>query len=228
MRLHSSLPKLMVFLVSFGVLIVATEFLTREFILSDQTETVALANADQKTQERELLLLTFFANSENTIKAIRASDSFNQFLQFPQAKQEFEQLALTVARSQKDIMKIRYIDKSGMEVVRIDRDRLGESAEVVKGSKLQNKKHRYFYFDSITRPADRVWFSDIDLNEDNGRVEIPYKPTLRAVMPLSYKGEFDGILIINYFTKPLFDQFANNPLYPSSAFVCTSLLFSYL
>ncbi len=213
MRLHSSLPKLILFLISFGVLIVATEFLTREVILSGQTETVALVNAEQKSKERENLLLTFFADSENTIKAIRASETFNQFLITPESKQNFEELALTIAKSQQDIMKIRYIDKSGMEIVRIDRDRLGEPAEIVKGANLQNKQHRYFYFDSIHRPADRIWFSDIDLNEDNGRVEFPYKPTLRAVMPLEYKGEFDGILIVNYFIGPLFDLFANNPLY---------------
>ncbi len=215
MRLHRSLPKLILFLISFGVLIVTTEFLTREFILSDQTETVALANAAQKAQEKESLLLTFFDDAENTIKAIRASDVFNQFLHSPQTKNDFKQLALTVARSQKDIMKIRYIDNAGMEVVRIDRDEIGEPAEIVNGSKLQNKQHRYFYFDAIPRPADKVWFSSIDLNEDHGKVETPYKPTLRAVMPLSYKEEFNGILIINYFTQPLLDQFANNPLYHS-------------
>lgn len=216
MRLHKSLPKLIFILISFGAIIVATEFLTRELLFAGQTETIALTNANQKTKERENLLANFFADSENTIHAIRRSQSFNQFLISPEtAKKDFEQLALTFAVSQQDIMKIRYIDKSGMEVVRIDRDQLGDEAKIVEVSKLQNKSHRYFFYDSIEKKPEQIWFSNLDLNEDNGRVEIPYKPTLRAVMPLSDKDTFSGILIVNYFLKPLFDTFANAPLYNS-------------
>ncbi|WP_165313605.1 diguanylate cyclase [Vibrio ziniensis] len=216
MRLHNSLPKIIFILISFGVLIVVTEFLTREVILFGQTETIALTNAKQKTKEREDFLARFFDDSQNTIHSIRASESFNQFLNNPtSSKKSFEQLALTIAESQHDIMKIRYIDNKGMEVIRIDRDTLGDSAKIVEEGKLQNKAHRYFYYDSIEKKADQVWFSNLDLNEENGRVEIPYKPTLRAIMPLSYKNDFYGILIVNYFLKPLFDTFANAPLYHS-------------
>lgn len=216
MRLHSSLPKLIFILITFGALVVVTEFLTREVILEGQTETIALVNAKQKTKEREDLIAHFFVDSQNTINAIRASSTFNQFLDNPIAyKKSFEQMALTIVQSQDDIMKIRYIDSTGKEVVRIDRDNLGAPVKIVEESKLQNKSHRYFFYDSIERKADQIWFSNLDLNEENGRVEIPYKPTMRAVMPLSYKNNFDGILIVNYFLKPLFDTFANAPLYHS-------------
>ncbi|NIY92136.1 sensor domain-containing diguanylate cyclase [Vibrio diazotrophicus] len=216
MRLHKSLPKLIFILISFGTIIVVTEFLTRELIFSDQTETIALTNANQKTKERENLLTNFFSNSENTVRAIRSSQFFNQFLNSQlKDKKEFEQLALSIAISQQDIMKIRFIDKNGMEIVRIDRDKFGDEAKIVAENKLQNKSHRYFFYDSAGKQPEQIWFSHFDLNEDNGRVEIPYKPTVRAVMPLSYKNTFSGILIINYFTKPLFDTFANAPLYQS-------------
>lgn len=216
MRSHSSLPKLILILILFGALIIVTEFLTREIIIPDQTETVALTNAEQKTKEREQLLLNFFRDSKNTINSIRASQSFNLFLTEPKLyKERFEHLALTLANSQQDIMKIRYIDKEGMEVVRIDRNGIKGDAKIVERDKLQNKSHRYFFYDSIDKKADQIWFSNLDLNEENGRVEMPYQPTLRTVMPLSYKNEFYGILIVNYFIQPLFDTFANTPLYHS-------------
>jgi diguanylate cyclase (GGDEF)-like protein/PAS domain S-box-containing protein len=214
MSLQGNLPRLILILISFGIVIVTTDFLTQRFIFSGQTETVALANAVKKTQEREMVFSAFFTRSENTITSIRESDSFKQFLiGSSSSRQSLEELALAMAKSQKDIMKIRYIDESGMEVVRIERDRLDEPATVVAQSQLQDKAHRYFYYESIGRPADKVWFSDLDLNMEHGKVEIPYKPTLRAIMPLADQQAFKGILIINYFMQPLFDDLTNAPLY---------------
>ncbi|PWI33835.1 hypothetical protein DI392_06435 [Vibrio albus] len=161
-----------------------------------------------------MVFSAFFTRSENTITSIRESDSFNQFLTgSSSSRQSLEELALAMAKSQNDIMKIRYIDESGMEVVRIERDRLDEPATVVAQSQLQDIAHRYFYYESIGRPADKVWFSDLDLNMEHGKVEVPYKPTLRAIMPLADQQAFKGILIINYFMQPLFDNLTNAPLY---------------
>ena len=53
-------------------------------------------------------------------------------------------------------MKIRYIDESGMEIVRIERGRLGDPATIVPEPQLQDKAHRYFYYESISRPANQI------------------------------------------------------------------------
>lgn len=214
MFLKGSLSRLILILISFGIVIVTIDFLTQRFIFSDQTETIALANAVKKSQERESVFSEFFMRSENTITSIRESDSFDQFLAGSSpSRHSLEELALIIAKTQPDIMKVRYIDESGMEVVRIERDRLGEPATIVAKSQLQDKAHRYFYYESIDRPADQIWFSDLDLNMEHGKVEIPYKPTLRAIMPLADQQSFNGILIINYFMQPLFDNLINAPLY---------------
>lgn len=214
MRLHKSLLRLVFILICFGLLIISAGFLTHKVILSGQTEAVALTNAAKKTLERQGVFLNFFTRSRNTILSIRESDSLNQFLQHPSSsRQELEELALTMAKSQKDIMKIRYIDQTGMEVIRIDRSELGARAIILPSTEMQNKAHRYFYYEAITQPQNQVWFSNLDLNEEHGEIELPYKATMRASMPLYHQDKFRGILIINYFMQPLFDELVNTPLY---------------
>ncbi|RQW64701.1 sensor domain-containing diguanylate cyclase [Vibrio viridaestus] len=212
MQLHSSLYKLLLVMLTFGSLIFATDVITRQFIQSGQTETIALANAAKKSAERQLVFDQFFDRSKVTLLAIHNSDAFSQFF-YNSSAEPLKQLALALAQSQQDIMKIRFIDQNGMEVIRIDRDRIGDNAKIVADSALQNKAHRYFFFDSKKQPLNKVWFSNIDLNEDNGRVEIPFKPTLRSVLPISNKNEFAGILLVNYFMQPLFDRLSDTPLY---------------
>ncbi|WP_456297047.1 diguanylate cyclase [Vibrio sp. AK197] len=214
MLLTRNFPKLILILISFGIVILVTDFLTQKYLFSNQVETVALSNAVKRSQEREGMLLTFFERSANTLNAIRQSNSFKQFfIGQPSSKQAVEGMMLAIARSQNDIMKARYIDENGREVVRIERENLGRPAQVVNDAQLQEKDHRYFFYESINRPANQIWFSDIDLNMEHGAIEQPYKPTFRAVLPLNIDGQFKGILIINYFMQPLLDTFANTSLY---------------
>ncbi len=214
MRLHKGLTSLLIILILFGFLVVATNVLTRQLIHYRQTEEAILSNAVKKTLERETVFKQFFQRSQQTFSAIRNSKVFNDYLNQPlKAHQQFSEMALILAQSQQAIMKIRYIDAKGMERVRIDRKNIGEHAKIVSDALLQDKSQRYFYLESKTRPANLLWFSELDLNEENGKVERPFKPTLRSVMPLADENGFKGILIVNYFIQPLFDQLSNTPLY---------------
>jgi PAS domain-containing protein len=214
MLLQRGLIKLILILTSFGFLVVATEFVTHRFVFSGQMEEIALINAVKRTKERENIFSEFFTRSENTLISIKENEKFSQFIEGTlSVKHDVELLALSLVKSQNDIMKIRYIDESGMEIIRAERAQLDEPTIVVPEARLQNKSHRYFYSQSIIRPANQIWFSDLDLNMEYGKVEVPYKATLRAVMPLSYQDQFKGILIINYFMQPLFDDLTNAPLY---------------
>lgn len=215
MTSRSPLIKLVLILTLFGGLVVSIEFIAERFFFSGQTETIALENAKHKASERERLLNAFFERSSNVLYAISNSEIFHHFIHTPneQNRAAFEQLILVVTDSLSDVMKVRYIDENGMEIVRADRDEVASNVRLVPNNELQDKSHRYFFSDSRTMEKNKIWFSDFDLNEDNGQVDTPFRPTLRAVMPLSFSGQFKGILIINYFTQPLFHKLLDTPLY---------------
>ncbi len=91
---------------------------------------------------------------------------------------------------------IRFIDNTGMEIVRVDRVR-GVS-RVVADDRLQNKKGRYYFDDTIALSNGGIMISPLDLNREKGKVEKPFRPTIRYATPVYDKNNnLRGILILN-------------------------------
>ncbi len=109
-------------------------------------------------------------------------------------KQELlEDLFLTLAKNNRDLFQLRYLDKFGKEVIRVDK----KSKEVQLVKELQNKSNRYYFVDTKKTKANTFWYSYLDLNIEYGEIEVPHKPTLRIGTPIYTNGQFNGILIVN-------------------------------
>jgi len=92
---------------------------------------------------------------------------------------------------------IRYIDKNGMEVVRVNYE--DGKAVSAPPSELQNKKSRYYFKDTMMLRRGDIFVSHIDLNVENGVVEEPKKPVMRIGTPVfDSKGGKLGIVLLNY------------------------------
>ncbi|MCW3787479.1 hybrid sensor histidine kinase/response regulator [Plebeiibacterium sediminum] len=92
---------------------------------------------------------------------------------------------------------VRFIDSHGYEIVRINYKK-GE-AEIVKDSSLQRKGHRYYFKEIKKLKSGEVYFSPLDLNIEQGKIEVPLKPMLRVGTPLINKqNEFIGEVVLNY------------------------------
>ncbi len=76
----------------------------------------------------------------------------NEYLLFAENKRNYEQ--------------IRYLNDTGMEVVRINRN--GDVAVCVAAEKLQSKGNRYYFRDAYTLARDKVFVSPFDLNVEHG------------------------------------------------------------
>jgi PAS domain S-box-containing protein len=101
---------------------------------------------------------------------------------------------------------IRYIDKSGMERVRVNFD--GQVASAVPVRQLQEKSQRYYVRESLRLKANQVYISPLDLNIENKQIERPFKPMIRFAMPVfDYAGELKGIIVINYLAARLLNDF---------------------
>ncbi len=91
-------------------------------------------------------------------------------------------------------MQVRFIDIKGDEKIRIDKDTKTRNPVIIAPNKLQNKKNRYYFKEIINTPEDTFWFSDIDLNIERGKVQVPFQPTLRIAKKVVKDGENLGII----------------------------------
>ncbi len=104
------------------------------------------------------------------------------------------------------VFQARYLDETGMEVVRIDAG--PEGASLVPPPHLQNKADRYYFTHTMTMPLGGVYISPIDLNREFSRIQQPHTPTIRYATPVfAADGRRVGIVILNLYAEPLL-QFA--------------------
>ena len=97
---------------------------------------------------------------------------------------------------------IRFIDETGMEIVRVNYN--GGSPRVVKRAGLQPKADRYYFKETIKLGPVGVYVSPFDLNIEHGKIEEPIKPITRFATALfDSRGKRRGILIFNYLGEKL-------------------------
>jgi len=104
---------------------------------------------------------------------------------------------------------IRFIDVDGNEKIRINKS--DEGTYIVSEANLQNKADRDYFKKTIELPDGDFYISSLDLNIEDGKIEIPQKPVLRLSTPLySESGELEGIIILNYLASGVLNSFKMN------------------
>ncbi|MDZ8091656.1 MAG: ATP-binding protein [Nostoc sp. DedQUE05] len=100
---------------------------------------------------------------------------------------------------------IRFLDRSGKEIVRVNFNQ-GEPA-IVPEEKLQVQAKRYWFNDTLRLNQGQVFVSPLDLNIERGQVEQPLKPMIRFGTPVfDRRGQKRGIVVLNYFGAKLLDN----------------------
>jgi len=123
------------------------------------------------------------------------SNEYNQLIEewiiFASSKEKYDQ--------------IRFIDSNGYEKIRVNYN-AGNPASVSQ-KELQFKGDHYYFNDSINLSEGQLYISPLDLNIENGQVELPRKPMIRLAMPLIIDGQTQGIVIVNYLAQDFLDKF---------------------
>jgi len=206
--LNNSVKSLVKIFLSLFIIFVFIQILISYFYFNQSKKN--LINNSLKNElkiKRKIFSEHFIENSYDFLFAIQDSKIFQKFLEGDDTYlKENENIFLALARSHKYIDQVRYIDETGYEIIRIDQDKKTNTTTVVKSKQLQNKVNRYYFEDSIYKPANKIWFSQLDLNIENGEVEFPYVPTIRAILPIEKNDDFKGILIINFNLSKMLDQ----------------------
>lgn len=99
------------------------------------------------------------------------------------------------------ISQIRWMNNSGDETLRINFK--NGVAELVRADELQNKSARYFVKNALDSTPGDVSLSDIDLNVERGRIEIPFVPTVRSIINFDEHPNGKGLFVVNF---QLFDM----------------------
>ncbi len=115
------------------------------------------------------------------------------------------------ARANPDYFQIRYIGvaANGRELVRID-SKDGRPT-VVPPEQLQSKGERDYFQAAVKLKMGEVYLSEIDLNKEQGKVQVPHVRTLRAATPVfTSGGDLFGIIVINADVGPAIDALGAN------------------
>ncbi|WP_238696315.1 cache domain-containing protein [Thiomicrorhabdus sediminis] len=102
---------------------------------------------------------------------------------------------------------VRLLSSNGMELIRINESK--GQAEIVAQTRLQDKANRYYFTDVKGLTSGSISVSYLDLNVENGQVEVPVKPMIRLASPLhDSSGNFIGAVIINFKAKTMISRLA--------------------
>ncbi len=130
----------------------------------------------------------------------------NGFIDTPRAKKILEKDFLSFSKNRKVYDQIRYLNIEGQEVVRVN-DNNG-LPYVVPSEELQKKDNRYYVANTLALKKNTIYWSPFDLNIENKKIEIPFKPTIRIGTPVyNYHGHRTGVLILNFNGKKLINEF---------------------
>ena len=200
----------------FSVIISISHLIIDNFYDKVSSKEILLENVEEISEEKKKILKMFLEKSENIILSTKESKLFDDFLISNKNNHErivVEDLFLTLMNSNSDFMQFRYLDENGQEIIKVERKDISSKAKIASSSSLQNKSNRYYFSESKNIKSNEVWFSRLELNMENKKVQIPFRPTLRAISPAYVGNEFKGIIVINYFADDLIKKLSTQAMY---------------
>lgn len=164
---------------------------------------------DQVTYQVNLLKIEIeseLLSLERDLVRLRNEQAFTLFATLPtQAnKHEIETSWVNMLKTHPNFQQIRYIDASGIEQVRVERQQ--STNNVVATNEFQNKLDRPYVQSGLALNNSEILVSDFDLNQEFGEIELPIRPTIRFIIKFGDDPEHQGILVINYLCVGLFSN----------------------
>lgn len=152
---------------------------------------------------------------DSMVIALATNKTLQEYLQNPndQHKNDMTNLFYAIAMSDNHIMQTRFIDAEGKEKIRVDRLNESSIPFVVDDISLQDKSSRDYFQHVSKMPNGKIWHSKLDLNIEHGKIEVPFRPTIRIATPIYSNNKFVGIVIINMLTNKLLDSLRTSPVF---------------
>ncbi|MGD6729902.1 MAG: bifunctional diguanylate cyclase/phosphodiesterase [Pleomorphochaeta sp.] len=178
-----------------------------------------IKDTEQVATKIDILVDYFQREITEDLMVIKESNEFNYYLNNTNnhSKENLAQLFFRLAKSKPNFTQIRFIDKDGYEQVRVNNN--NGNIEIVTEDKLQYKGDRYYVINSTELKDGEFYFSPLDLNIENGEVEIPYKPLFRISTPIYKNNQYFGSIIINHLASNILDIIDENVTRKETPFI---------
>jgi diguanylate cyclase (GGDEF)-like protein/PAS domain S-box-containing protein len=106
----------------------------------------------------------------------------------------------------------------GRELVRVERQAGG--IVVARHADLQRKGDRDYFKAGLVLEMGKVHLSNFSLNQKHGRIEVPHRPSVRAVISIfDERGQRFGMLVLNLDASNLFKPLRQVPLAGVQTFI---------
>jgi len=180
-----------------------------KYFLENEFKEQVLNSSTLNIEKKEKQLNKLIENAKKLLIYIKDSKDFNDAVENKNFD-KLENIFLTVSQTNSYFMQLRFIDKDGIERIRTDRNKDLNSVFIVKKENLQDKSTRDYFIKS--KDKKEIFVSNLDLNVENGKIEFPFRPTIRIISPILKDDEFIGELIVNLEVNFLFDSMLFNTL----------------
>ncbi|MBI3221520.1 MAG: EAL domain-containing protein [Nitrosomonadales bacterium] len=101
--------------------------------------------------------------------------------------------------------KVRWIDETGLERVRAEHSKRGTTLQPL--DQPANKSDRYYFRHAMKFEKGDIYLSPLDLEIDQGMIEQPHQPVIRAATPVfDLAGRPRGIAMLTYSAQDLFER----------------------
>lgn len=183
-----------------------------QYNVSKKTETLVLDKVITTVKRSQHELTTFYSKMDAQLDALNGK-IFRSFLHNRDKTDNLTSLFKSMAKSDPTIMQVRFLNSEGMEALRLDRHEFQSEPFMKNKEELQDKSKRRYFIRSKHAKSKKPLYSHLDLNMENSVIEVPYKPTIRAMLPVYSQDKFQGVLVINYFAMKLLEGMMKNPFY---------------
>ena len=156
------------------------------------------------------------SDASRAARTLAAAPAVREFMRWRGAadaavwQEMVEQDFLALAAGKPAYYQVRLIGVAdeGRELVRIDRTpQTPGGIAPIRADRLQQKGGRDYVRDALAAGPGALSLSELDLNQDFGRVTVPYLPTLRAAVTiLDDNRTLFGLVVINVDLRPLLDE----------------------
>ncbi|MGY2576045.1 sensor histidine kinase [Vibrio sp. C8] len=173
--------------------------------INNRLDSVAIEQ-QRKIAQAEVLWGQNIGDIRNTIQILFRSPAFTYALasEAPPNSDLIKRIFISFVESVDPLMQVRWLDENGIEKVRVDI----KNGKVIVAEEyaLQDKSSRYYVVQGMKAGDGKIYLSNVDLNVENGKIEVPFRPTIRATIKTgSTHGLHTGLLVLNYDVGGLLD-----------------------
>ncbi len=200
--------------VAFGTLLAFVVLGILLYRLETELYDTEISKIEQYGHTMQAKIEDFKDNKDTFITMITQDKRLREVLQETKsdALKQSEMFFYNLVEGDRHIMQLRLINKLGMEKIRVDRVSAEEQASIIPDAQLQNKSSRYYVQEFLKLPKGVISYSELDLNVEHHKVEIPFVPTVRIGMPIYIGKDVAGIVVINYRMDDWLRELATIPL----------------